>query len=102
MGDNSRFRARTVIESNEVLEKIETLIKRYFYFDEAYAAHTWSLARDCDKVTREVTEKRGQTYNLFVQRRNETKRSPRLPVLYIYDENTVDIISIEVVTSSNP
>jgi hypothetical protein len=73
MGDNSRFRARTVIESNEVLGKIETLRKRYFYFDEAYAALTWSLARDCDKVTREVTEKRGQTYNPFVQRRNETK-----------------------------
>lgn len=98
MRDPSRFFARTIIEADEVVVQIQTLREKFVYFDDAYDALVWSLARDCDRVMREITKRDGQTFNLLAQRKNEVKGAPRLRALYIYDDETIEILSLDVVS----
>jgi len=82
---------RTVVESGDVSAKIDAESTVYPRMHEAFDALTWWLSRNPD--TGELID---DYYWLYKQRGNRELNIPSLVVVYTFDHNSVEIVSLLV------
>lgn len=93
---NWEFYARTIVEEPRVSAIIDGPAKDLYGFCEAYEALKWLLARRCASIPHiGRTATNGILYNLYAQARDPLANTPRIVILYTYDEKNVNIVGIK-------
>lgn len=86
---------RTIVEEPAVSKEIDKLCKKYARFEDLYEAIKWLLARRCNKVDRLTKEIKGVEYCLYRVAGDVVARTPDVVLLYIYDDDQVNILGIK-------
>jgi len=88
------IRYRTVVESNKASLSIESLETKFERFEDQWNGFVWLVSRDPGKISRKNIVNNIE-YRLAHRSGDMSVGLPDIGVIYIYDDNEVEIIDVE-------